>query len=172
MLMCIIFIFLVLVEFPIVHTLIRRGRKDDAELVEQTGRIVVPILFLSFNVIYWLCLFLIWTSSSSQNNQRKLNQWLLCPYFINKSDLLLYSKSSRMPWHTFYPLLKTQIYLVSLSTIHSYDLLSSFQILIQKKQRISWRNILYKYCLQYWGVWSGIGSLVLELWELEHQNTG
>ena len=41
---------LVLLEFPIVHTLIRRGRKDDAELVENTGRIVVPILFLSFNI--------------------------------------------------------------------------------------------------------------------------
>jgi len=56
MVMCILFIFLVLLEFPLVHTMIRKGKKPDAELIEKCAIVVIPILFLCFNVIYWLCL--------------------------------------------------------------------------------------------------------------------
>jgi len=56
MVMCILFIFLVLLEFPVVHTLVRNGKKDDAELIEKCAIFVIPILFSCFNIIYWLCL--------------------------------------------------------------------------------------------------------------------
>jgi len=56
MVMCIVFIFLVLFEFPVVHTLIRKGKRRDADLIERAAIIVIPILFICFNVIYWTTL--------------------------------------------------------------------------------------------------------------------
>ena len=56
MVMCVFFIFLVLLEFPFVHTMIRKGRRADAELIEKCAIIVVPILFFCFNIIYWCSL--------------------------------------------------------------------------------------------------------------------
>ncbi len=57
MVMCIFFIFLVLIEFAIVTTLIRKHDKGTAERIESTGIVVLPILFGTFNIIYWSCLF-------------------------------------------------------------------------------------------------------------------
>merc|ERR1712018_823522 len=45
MLMCIFFIFLVLIEFAVVTSLIRRHQKSKAEGIEQFGILVLPILF-------------------------------------------------------------------------------------------------------------------------------
>lgn len=57
--MCIIFIFLVLIEFAFVTSLIRRQQRPTAETIESLGIVVLPLLFGLFNIIYWCCLFLI-----------------------------------------------------------------------------------------------------------------
>ena len=55
--MCIVFIFLCLLEFAIVTSLIRGQQKAKAERIEQIGTYMIPILFITFNLIYWICLF-------------------------------------------------------------------------------------------------------------------
>ena len=57
MVMCIIFIFIVLIEFAIVTSLLRRQEKRTAEKIESVGILLIPLMFLLFNVIYWCCLF-------------------------------------------------------------------------------------------------------------------
>lgn len=57
MVMCIFFIFLVLIEFAVVTSLIRRHQKPTAEKIEDFGTYGLPILFGTFNVIYWFTLF-------------------------------------------------------------------------------------------------------------------
>jgi len=57
MVMCIFFIFLVLIEFAVVTSLIRRHQKSNAERIEKLGTIVLPILFGIFNIIYWFTIF-------------------------------------------------------------------------------------------------------------------
>ena len=56
MLICIIFIFLVLIEFAIVTSLIRRHEKPKAERIESLGIMILPIMFGVFNIIYWFTL--------------------------------------------------------------------------------------------------------------------
>merc|ERR1719510_1259210 len=56
MLVCIIFIFLVLIEFAVVTSLLRNNEKPTAQLVENMAIIVIPALFFIFNMIYWCCL--------------------------------------------------------------------------------------------------------------------
>merc|ERR1712141_122961 len=53
MVMCIVFIFLCLVEFTIVTTFLRRNEKRIAQKVEFYGAVGLPILFLIWNFIYW-----------------------------------------------------------------------------------------------------------------------
>jgi len=53
MLNCIIFVFLCILEFIIVTTLIRKGWKNAGEKFEKISRVVIPILFLVFNLCYW-----------------------------------------------------------------------------------------------------------------------
>jgi len=57
MVTCIFFIFVTLLEFAIVTSLIRWKNKPKAEKVETLGIIVLPILFAVFNIIYWFTLF-------------------------------------------------------------------------------------------------------------------
>jgi len=57
MLVCVVFIFLVLIEFAIVTSLIRRQEKAKATVIENMGILVLPIMFGCFNVIYWFTLF-------------------------------------------------------------------------------------------------------------------
>jgi len=57
MLMCIIFIFIVLIEFAIVTSLLRRQEIRMAEKMESFGVLLIPLMFLVFNMIYWSCLF-------------------------------------------------------------------------------------------------------------------
>merc|ERR1712223_1918588 len=57
MLMCILFIFLVLIEFAIVISLMRKHQKPNAERIEELGVIGLPVLFAVFNIIYWFYLF-------------------------------------------------------------------------------------------------------------------
>ena len=56
MVSCIAFITLVLLEFPIVHTLIRKDKKPLAEKVENCALLIIPVMFAIYNIIYWLCL--------------------------------------------------------------------------------------------------------------------
>ena len=63
MVMCIFFIFLVLIEFAVVTSLIRRHQKPTAEKIEDFGTYGLPILFGTFNVIYWFTLFFTWNSN-------------------------------------------------------------------------------------------------------------
>jgi len=57
MLVCIIFIFLVLIEFAVVTSLLRKQEKSTAELVDHFAIVILPTLFLTFNVVYWFSLF-------------------------------------------------------------------------------------------------------------------
>ena len=57
MVSCIGFITLVLLEFPIVHTLIRKDRKPAAEKFENFALAILPVVFLIYNLVYWCLLF-------------------------------------------------------------------------------------------------------------------
>ena len=51
MLVCVVFIFLVLIEFAIVTSLIRRQEKAKATVIENMGILVLPIMFGSFIMV-------------------------------------------------------------------------------------------------------------------------
>ena len=53
MVMCIIFVFICILEFTVVTSWIRNGRKMGAERIERTCRVLIPIIFLLFNLLYW-----------------------------------------------------------------------------------------------------------------------
>ena len=53
MMVCIIFVFLSMVEFTVVQILYRRNRKLKAESFEQTMRCMIPTMFIGFNLVYW-----------------------------------------------------------------------------------------------------------------------
>ena len=76
MVSCIAFITLVLLEFPIVHTLIRKDKKPLAEKVENCALFIIPVMFAIYNIIYWLCLIYGWLfiiSSTSLSIQHTWN---------------------------------------------------------------------------------------------------
>ena len=54
MFMCIVFVFIVIIHFVVVISLLRYGHKKAADTVEIAGALLVPILFITFNVFYWL----------------------------------------------------------------------------------------------------------------------
>lgn len=56
MIMCVLFIFLVLIEFSIVSALIRRGQRAKANCIERMGLVLIPTLILIFNLTYWFWL--------------------------------------------------------------------------------------------------------------------
>jgi len=56
MLMCIIFIFFILLEFAFVFNCLRLSQKHKGEMVERVMIVVIPCIFLCFNFIYWLCI--------------------------------------------------------------------------------------------------------------------
>jgi len=58
MLMCILFVFSCILEFTIITSMIRRGQKPQSERLEAMCRIVIPLVFLGFNAIYWPSLYL------------------------------------------------------------------------------------------------------------------
>ena len=58
MLMCILFVFSCILEFTIVTSMIRRGFKMRAERLEITCRVLIPLVFIGFNGIYWPSLYL------------------------------------------------------------------------------------------------------------------
>ena len=53
MFVCIVFVFLVIIHFVAVISLLRYNRKCTAEALEYYGILGIPILFLIFNGIYW-----------------------------------------------------------------------------------------------------------------------
>jgi hypothetical protein len=53
MVMCIIFVFVVIIHFVLVIALIRKGNKKAANAAELLGLLFIPLSFISFNVIYW-----------------------------------------------------------------------------------------------------------------------
>ena len=53
MLMCIVFVFIVLIHFVIVICLLRTDNKRSADFVDKLGAITIPVLFACFNGIYW-----------------------------------------------------------------------------------------------------------------------
>jgi len=53
MLVCMIFVFTCILEFIVVTAHIRSGKKNRGEMVESVSKIVIPILFVTFNAIYW-----------------------------------------------------------------------------------------------------------------------
>ena len=56
MLSCIIFVFGSMLEFVIVHRLFMRNQRRKAELVELNMRIMLSLIFVGFNIIYWIIL--------------------------------------------------------------------------------------------------------------------
>ena len=57
MFMCIVFVFIVIIHFIIVISLLRGGYKRAANALETTGATFIPLLFLGFNGLYWPVLF-------------------------------------------------------------------------------------------------------------------
>jgi len=53
MLFCMIFVFSCILEFIITTIFIRAGRKGDADRFEFVCKIVLPLIFLLFNLCYW-----------------------------------------------------------------------------------------------------------------------
>ena len=53
MVTCIIFVFGTMIEFTIVHSLYRSNRRPMGEYLESVMKLVIPTLFVGFNVIYW-----------------------------------------------------------------------------------------------------------------------
>ena len=58
MIVSIVFVFLSLLEFTLVATLIRNGQRLKSERLEQTCRVLFPLLYLVFNVLYWTFLLM------------------------------------------------------------------------------------------------------------------
>ena len=53
MLACIIFVFVSMIEFVVVHQFFTNNQKRQAENVEFIMRIMISIVFVGFNIIYW-----------------------------------------------------------------------------------------------------------------------
>ena len=53
MLACIIFVFVSMIEFVVVHQFFKNNQKRQAENVEFIMRIMISIVFVGFNIIYW-----------------------------------------------------------------------------------------------------------------------
>ncbi len=53
MVVCIVFIFGCIVEFTVVSTLLKRGKKETSETTEKACRLSIPLVFIVFNIIYW-----------------------------------------------------------------------------------------------------------------------
>ncbi|TRY62011.1 hypothetical protein TCAL_08429 [Tigriopus californicus] len=63
MIMCVFFIFLVLIEFSIVSAMIRKGQRAQADRIERLGLILIPTLILIFNLAYWFWLLAAYNNS-------------------------------------------------------------------------------------------------------------
>ena len=68
---CIVFVFLVIIHFIAVISLLRYNKKRAAERVENIGIITIPILFMAFNWIYWHLLITAWSWSINNGNIHK-----------------------------------------------------------------------------------------------------
>ena len=53
MLACIIFVFVSIIEFVIVHQFFKKNQKKQAEYLEFIMRIMISLIFVAFNIIYW-----------------------------------------------------------------------------------------------------------------------
>ena len=57
MLMCILFIFMILIEFMVVTWLVRCHKKIQAEMIDRYVIVFLPLSFILFIIFYWLALF-------------------------------------------------------------------------------------------------------------------
>ena len=64
----IVFVFLVIIHFIAVISLLRYNKDRAAERVENIGIIAIPILFIAFNWIYWHFLITAWSWSNNNGN--------------------------------------------------------------------------------------------------------
>jgi len=53
MLVCMIFVFASILEFIVVTVYLRSGRKLIADKVESVSKILIPLLYFVFNIVYW-----------------------------------------------------------------------------------------------------------------------
>ena len=67
----IVFVFLIIIHFIAVISLLRYNRKRAAERVENIGIIAIPILFMAFNWIYWCILITAWSWSNDNGDIHK-----------------------------------------------------------------------------------------------------
>ena len=54
---CTVFVFISLLEFTTVASLLRAGQKRKSEKVEMVSRFLFPLMFLIFNTVYWVKIF-------------------------------------------------------------------------------------------------------------------
>ena len=91
MFMCIVFVFIVIIHFVVVISLLRYGHKKAAEAVEIVGALLVPILFIMFNVFYWLNL--LHHSGNNENLAKDVKfdwSWKNYEWFFFKLKLMEY----------------------------------------------------------------------------------
>ena len=74
MFMCIVFVFIVIIHFVVVISLLRYGHKKTAEAVEFVGALLVPVLFVTFNVFYWLNV-LYHSGNNNSDTRDKMFDW-------------------------------------------------------------------------------------------------
>ena len=53
MVVCILFVFLCILEFTVITALIRRGHDELSKRTDRTCRILVPVMFAIFNAVDW-----------------------------------------------------------------------------------------------------------------------
>lgn len=58
MVMCLLFVFLCLVEFSIVTALLYHQKNHLATKLEAGALVILPLIFIGFNLVYWPALFL------------------------------------------------------------------------------------------------------------------
>ena len=58
MFMCMVFVFMVIIHFVAVISLLRLGHKVASGMVEKVGAVLIAMLFVAFNCIYWPALLM------------------------------------------------------------------------------------------------------------------
>ena len=53
MFMCIVFVFMVIIHFIVVISLVRNGKERAGHVVDNAGGVLIPVLFILFNFLYW-----------------------------------------------------------------------------------------------------------------------
>ena len=81
MVTCIIFVFVSLIEFTVVHSLYRKNNKKLGIWVENFTQIAMPIVFLLFNTCYWHELYVAYNDSVWASDENLKSNISMVEYF-------------------------------------------------------------------------------------------